>query len=239
MSNNIQSYELDSTTSITAVESLSKVSSRALETKKYTYLFIKRSFDIAISLIGCLFLLPITAVIKICYMVTGDFEPVIFSQKRIGKDGKLFTFYKFRSMCKNADEVLFKMLEENPEMAEEYRINKKLKNDPRITKIGKIIRKTSIDELPQLINILKGDMSVVGNRPYLPREIEDMKFHYDDIIKTKPGLTGLWQVSGRSDTTFHKRMELESYYSNCCGLKMDIKIFFKTFKTVLIHKGAK
>ena len=195
MSNNIQSLDIDTTSNIATVESLSTVSTRALETKRITYLFIKRTFDIVSSLIGCLFLLPITAVIKVCYMATGDFEPVIFSQKRIGKDGKLFTFYKFRSMCKNADEVLFKMLEENPEMAEEYRINKKLKHDPRITKIGRFIRKTSIDELPQLINILKGDMSVVGNRPYLPREIDDMKFHYDDIIKTKPGLTGLWQVS--------------------------------------------
>ena len=237
--NNIQNYDMDVTTSLTAVETLSNVGTKALVTKRAIYMFTKRSFDIVFSLIGCLFLLPITAVIKICYIVTGDFEPIIFTQKRIGKGGKLFTFYKFRSMCKNADEVLFKLLSENPERAEEYRINKKLKNDPRITKIGRIIRKTSIDELPQLINILKGEMSIVGNRPYLPREKDDMGYFYYDIIKTKPGLTGLWQVSGRSDTTFHKRMELETYYSNCCGLKMDMKIFLKTFKTVLVHKGAK
>ena len=172
-------------------------------------------------------------------MVTGDFEPVIFTQERIGKNGKLFKFYKFRSMCKNADEVLFKMLKENKDLAEEYRVNKKLANDPRITKIGKFIRKTSIDELPQLINILKGEMSIVGNRPYLPREKDDMGYNYGDIVKTKPGLTGLWQISGRSNTTFNTRVELETYYSNCCGLRMDTKIFFKTFGAVLIHKGAK
>lgn len=203
------------------------------------YLGIKRIFDIFISFIGCLFLLPIGLIIKLCNMLSGDFAPVIYSCNRIGLNGKEFKFYKFRSMVPNADEVLFKLLEENKELALEYKINKKLENDPRVTKIGKLIRKTSIDELPQLINILKGDMSLIGNRPYLPREKEDMGLYYNNIVKTKPGLTGYWQVNGRSETSFGERLTLEQYYSRHASLKLDIKIFFKTFKVVLLHKGSK
>ena len=206
--------------------------------RKYLYLGIKRLFDIIASLFGLIFLLPIALIVKISYMLTGDFKSIFFSQKRIGKYGKEFNFFKFRSMVKNADEVLFKMLEENEELREEYRINKKLANDPRITKVGKILRKTSLDELPQLINIFLGQMSIIGNRPYLPREKEDMGEYFNDILKTKPGLTGYWQVSGRSNCTFSERLKLEKYYSEHCGLKMDIKIFFKTFYVVLLRKGA-
>ena len=207
--------------------------------KHKIYLLIKRTFDILLSFIGCLFLLPIGLIIKICNMLSGDFAPVIYSCKRIGLNGKEFKFYKFRSMIPHADEVLFKLLEENEELAKEYKLNKKLENDPRITKIGKIIRKTSIDELPQLINVLKGDMSLIGNRPYLPREKEDMGLYYNNIVKTKPGLTGYWQVNGRSETSFGERLTLEQYYSRHASLKLDIKIFFKTFKVVLLHKGSK
>ena len=202
------------------------------------YLIIKRLFDIIGSLIGLVFLLPIALIVKICYMCNGDFKSVFFNQKRIGKHGKEFKFFKFRTMVKNADEVLFKMLEENEELREEYRINKKLKDDPRITKVGKVLRKTSVDELPQLINVFLGQMSIIGNRPYLPREKEDMGEYFDDILKTKPGLTGYWQVSGRSNCTFEERLKLEKYYSEHFGLMMDIKIFFKTFYVVLLRKGA-
>ena len=210
-----------------------------IKSKKYVYRIIKILFDIILSLIGLLFLIPVAMVIKIAYILTGDFKSIFFTQKRIGKYGKEFRFYKFRSMIPNADEVLEKTLEMDKVLAEEYHVNKKLKNDPRITKIGKIIRKTSLDELPQLINILLGQMSFVGNRPYLPREKEDMGDYFNDIVKTKPGLTGYWQVSGRSNTTFKERLKLESYYSNHAGLRLDIKIFFKTFAVVLLKKGAK
>ena len=210
-----------------------------IKSKKYIYRIIKRLFDIILSLIGLLFLIPVAVVIKIAYVLTGDFKSIFFTQKRIGKYGKEFRFYKFRSMIPNADEVLEKTLEMDKVLAEEYHVNKKLKNDPRITKIGKIIRKTSLDELPQLINILLGQMSFVGNRPYLPREKEDMGNYFNDIVKTKPGLTGYWQVSGRSNTTFKERLKLESYYSNHAGLRIDTKIFFKTFAVVLLKKGAK
>ncbi len=206
--------------------------------KEAVYFVIKRLFDIIAGLVGLILLIPISLIIKIISVFNGDFAPIMFTQNRIGKDGKEFKFYKFRSMVPNADEVLFKMLKENKEVAAEYKKNKKLKDDPRITKVGKFIRRTSIDELPQLLNVLKGEMSLIGNRPYLPREKEDMGKYYDDIIKTKPGITGYWQVSGRSDVSFKERLKLEQYYSNHYGLRMDIKIFFKTFSAVFGHKGA-
>lgn len=202
------------------------------------YLFLKRVVDIIGGLVGLIILIPLTIIIKIATMATGDFNPVLFSQKRIGKNGKEFNFYKYRSMVPNADKILFEMLEKDPEMAKEYKENKKLKDDPRITKIGRILRRTSLDELPQLINVLKGDMSLVGNRPYLPREKEDMGSFYHDIVKTKPGLTGYWQVSDRKDVSFLHRLKLEQYYSNNRSLGLDIKILFKTLKAVICGHGA-
>lgn len=212
---------------------------QSISLKEFFYLVIKRSFDIICGLIGVLILIPISIIIKIIYICNKDFSPIFFTQNRIGKNGKEFKFYKYRSMVANADEILFRMLKEDKEIAKEYKKNKKLKNDPRITKVGEFLRKTSLDELPQLINVLKGDMSIIGNRPYLPREKEDMGEYYDDIVKTKPGITGYWQVSGRSDLSFKKRLELEQFYSNQISLKLDIKIFFKTFQVVFLKKGAK
>lgn len=207
--------------------------------KEVGYLFIKRLFDIICGLLGIILLIPVTIIVKIVSMCNKDFASIFFSQNRIGKNGKEFKLYKFRSMVPNADEILFKTLEIDKVAAEEYKKNKKFKNDPRITKVGRVMRKLSIDELPQLINVLKGDMSMIGNRPYLPREKDDMGGYYKDIIKTKPGLTGYWQVNGRSDTTFNERLKLESFYSNHNSLVLDIKIFFKTFQVVLFGKGAK
>ena len=206
--------------------------------RKIIYKITKRLFDIFIGLFGIILLIPITIIIKLCYMLTGDFKRIIFTQNRIGLNGKEFKFYKFRSMVPNADEVLFKLLKENKKLAKEYKINKKLKDDPRITKTGKIIRKASIDELPQLINIFKGDMSLIGNRPYLPREKSDMGEYFNDIVKTKPGLTGWWQVNLRSRGTFEDRLKMEKYYSSMAGFRIDLKIFIKTFKVVLMKDGA-
>lgn len=207
--------------------------------RKYLYFGVKRLFDILIALIGCLFLLPVIIIVKISYLLHKDFDSIFFRQKRIGKNGKEFNLYKFRSMVPNADEVLKELLKNDEAARKEYKVNKKLKNDPRVTSVGKILRVTSLDELPQFINIFKGEMSLIGNRPYLPREKEDMGLYYNDIIKTKPGLSGLWQVMGRSNTTFEERLKLEQYYSNNFGFRIDIKIFFKTFGAVLKHKGAK
>ena len=207
--------------------------------KRRIYLISKRLFDIIVSLIGLIFLLPVALIIKIIYMFSGDFHSIFFVQDRIGKNGKNFKFFKFRTMVPNADEILFKALANDEKLREEYSMNKKLKHDPRITKAGKIIRKCSIDELPQFINIFLGDMTLIGNRPYLPREKKDMGEYFDDIVSTKPGLTGWWQVSGRSDVSFQKRLELETYYSKHAGFKIDFKIFFKTFKVVIFRHGAK
>lgn len=206
---------------------------------KKLYFAVKRLFDILISLIGIIFLIPITVFVKIAYMITGDFHKIFFTQKRIGKNGKEFKLYKYRSMIVNADAELEKILKKNKQMAKEYKINKKLENDPRITKVGKFIRRYSIDELPQLINIFLGSMTIVGPRPYLSREKKDMGKYYNIIIKSKPGLTGLWQVSGRSDVNFEKRLELDEEYEKIKGLKTDSKIFFRTFSTVFGRKGAK
>lgn len=206
--------------------------------KKFFYLFIKRLFDIFISIFGLILLLPVSIIVKISYLLNGDFHSIFYYHNRIGKNGKLFKLYKFRSMVYNADEVLDRILNENELLREEYNTNKKFKNDPRITKVGKILRKSSLDELPQFINVFLGDMSLIGNRPYLPREKKDMGNYYDSIISTKPGLTGYWQVHGRSDVSFKKRLQLEKYYSEHCNLLLDIGIFFKTFKVVLFGRGA-
>ena len=203
------------------------------------YFFIKRLFDVLMAIIGIIAMIPIALIVKVSYMLTGDFDSIFYKQKRIGKNGEEFDFYKFRSMIPNADKVLKELLKNDKKLAKEYKINKKLEHDPRVTKMGNILRKTSLDELPQVLNIIKNDMSVIGNRPYLPREKEDMGEYFDDITKTKPGLTGLWQVSGRSDVTFEGRLRLEREYSKKQSLKMDVKIFFKTFKAVLFSKGAK
>lgn len=218
---------------------LEEVSNETIINKKYGYLFIKRFFDIIISLIGIIPLIICTIVIKTCSIVKKDFHSIFFKQERIGKDGRKIYIYKFRSMVPNAEEVLEKMMEENPEIKKEYLKNKKLEKDPRITKIGKLIRKLSIDEVPQIINILKGDMSLVGPRPYLPREKGDIGKYYEYIVACKPGLTGLWQVSGRSDISFEERLKLDKKYSKEKGFVYDCKIFFKTFYVVFKKKGAK
>lgn len=174
---------------VLAVETVHSISIR-----KTMFLACKRAFDIFCSLIGLILLSPLFLIVSIIIKIDSK-GPVFLVQKRIGKNGKEFNFYKFRSMVVNADNILFEMLEKDPKMKEEYEKNKKLNHDPRITKIGRFIRRYSIDELPQLLNILKGDMSVIGNRPYLPREKKDMNGYFDEIVKTKPGLTGYWETS--------------------------------------------
>ncbi|MCH5166324.1 MAG: sugar transferase [Erysipelotrichales bacterium] len=205
--------------------------------KKQPYLVVKRILDIVISLFGLIVFSPVLLIVAIAIKLESK-GPILYAHDRIGQYGKLFRFYKFRSMVYDADDILYNKLLKDEEMAEEYKINKKLNRDPRITKVGRFLRKTSMDELPQLWNVLKGDMSLVGNRPYMPREKEDMGEYFNDIVKTKPGLTGYWQVSGRSNKSFKKRLKLEQEYSNIYSFKLDVKIFFKTFFVVFNHDGG-
>lgn len=198
----------------------------------------KRILDICGGLVGVIGLIPLTIAIWIANRVVGDNGPVFYIQERIGKNGKLFKMYKYRSMVVGADEKLEKYLLENEEAREEYKKYKKLKEDPRITKVGKFIRKTSIDEFPQFINVLKGDMSLVGPRPYLPREREDMKYFYPYIIESKPGITGFWQISGRSEVTFEERLNMDFTYFKIKTLKLDIKVLVKTLMNVVKKEGA-
>lgn len=201
---------------------------------KRVYFIVKRAFDIFASLFGLIVLSPVFLITIIAIRLESKGK-AIFTQDRIGLNGKIFKLYKFRSMVENADDILKDILSKDDVLALEYRVNKKFKNDPRITSVGKIIRKLSIDELPQLVNVLKGDMSLIGNRPYLPREIDDMRPYYEKIASTKPGITGLWQTSGRSNTTFKTRCKLEADYSEKASIAMDIEIFFKTF--IVVFKG--
>lgn len=206
----------------------------------YTYLFVKRFFDIVGSIIGIAILIPVTVAVWIARIVLKENDgPLFYEQLRYGKNGKMFRLYKFRSMCMNADEKLEKYLKENEEARKEFEETQKLDNDPRITKLGAFLRKTSLDELPQMINILFGQMSFIGPRPVIKKEIERYGKNKNKFLSVKPGLTGYWQVNGRSNTTYKERMELELYYVDHQSLWLDAKIFFKTFKAVLLHEGAK
>jgi len=164
---------------------------------------------------------------------------IFFKQKRIGKNGKVFTCYKYRSMYENGDEILKEYLKKHPEEVFYYEKYHKYKNDPRITKVGKFLRITSLDELPQIINVIKGEMSFIGPRPYLPVEEKKMGEYKKYIFKVKPGITGLWQVSGRNNLTFEERLKLDKIYVENWSIWMDIKILLKTIKVVLFRIGAK
>ena len=203
------------------------------------YRIIKRLFDIFCSLIGLVFIIPIAIIIKICYMCTGDFSSIFYTQKRVGKNGKVFKLYKFRSMVKNADKKLEAYLKENKEAKKEWDKYQKLSNDPRITKVGKIIRKLSIDEVPQFINVLKGDMSMIGPRPLVQGELDAHNGDHSIYEAVKPGITGWWGCNGRSNTDYEERLELEYYYVKHRGIKLDIKCIFKTITSVLSGKDAK
>lgn len=199
---------------------------------------LKRTIDIIGSIFGIIALVPLTIIIYISNLICKDNGPLFYCQERIGKDGKIFKMYKYRSMVVGADEKLEKYLAENEEARREYKEYKKLKYDPRVTKVGQFIRKTSLDEFPQFINVLKGEMSLVGPRPYLEREKEDMNGYYKYITACKPGVTGLWQVSGRSEVTFANRIDMDMAYYYNHSLKTDLKILLKTAEKLIKKEGA-
>jgi len=193
--------------------------------------FLKRSFDILLAGLALTLTLPLFAVVAL--IVRRDGGPAFFRQQRVGKKGKIFSCYKFRSMRVDAEEILKHFLERNPDSAAEWREFQKLRNDVRVTGFGEFIRRTSIDELPQLINVLKGEMSLVGPRPIMPGQ---ESYYADDFIyygSVRPGITGPWQVSGRNKLTFKERVALESWYARNWSLWMDIVIILKTVPTLL------
>ncbi len=200
------------------------------------YFFLKRFLDIIIGAIGCAFLIPAALLIKVIYLLSGDCAPVIFTQNRVGKNGKQIKIYKFRTMVPDAEKLLLSMLEDK-KLKEEWEENQKFLNDPRITKIGKFLRKTSVDELPQFINVLKGEMSLVGPRPLVKGELEahnGMKL-YEQV---KPGITGWWGCNGRSNINYHERLELEYYYVKNISFYLDFLCILRTALSVLQRDGA-
>ena len=200
---------------------------------------IKRLLDILIGLVGAVvFFMPLSLVMFICYLFGKDRGPIIFRQERMGLDGKTFRIMKFRSMVVNAEELL----ENNEELYRTYVANGYKfpeGQDPRLTRIGNFIRKTSLDEIPQFINILKGDMSFIGPRPILAFELSEYTTkEQKDLFSVKPGITGWWQVSGRSDVHYPERAQLQVYYPRHISFGLDFEIFFMTFKQVIKGDGA-
>lgn len=198
------------------------------------YKFSKRALDIICSLLGLIILSPVLLIVAILIKLESK-GPVIYAHKRLGINGKEIYIYKFRSMFQNSKEIFESFTEEQKK---EYYKNFKLENDPRVTKVGDFIRKTSIDEIPQLINVIKGDMSLVGPRPIVEAEVEKYGKYADKFFSVIPGITGYWQANGRSDTTYDERVQMDIYYVENRSLIMDIKIIIKTVMAVVKKEGA-
>ena len=198
------------------------------------YRLIKRIFDFILSLIGIAIMSPLFLIISI--MIKCDTKgPVFFKQRRIGLNGKPLYIYKFRTMVTNAEDLIASF---TPEQKKEWEESYKLKDDPRITRVGKILRKTSLDELPQLINIIKGEMSIIGPRPVVEEELSWYGNYVDLVLSVKPGLTGWWAVNGRSEVPYPKRCDLELYYVKNASLALDVRILLGTLKVVFSQRGA-
>ena len=197
------------------------------------YEILKRILDIVCSLIGLLVLIPILVLVAILVKIESK-GPIIFSQDRVGKYGKIFKMYKFRSMVVNAEQLKEKLADKNEKTGPMF----KIKNDPRITRVGRFIRKTSIDELPQLVNILKSEMSIVGPRPSLPEEVKQFEGWMMERLSVKPGLTCYWQVDGRNDIEFIEWMKLDIKYIEERNILIDAKLILKTFSVLVGDKNA-
>ena len=207
---------------------------RELLGKNIPYKIVKRTTDVVLSSVAMVLLLPIFAIIAIAIKLESK-GPVFFKHTRIGKDGKIIKIYKFRSMVENAEDLIKTF---TPEQMKEYKENYKLTNDPRITKVGKFLRKTSLDELPQLINIIKGDLSIIGPRPVVSEELKKYGANIEKFLSATPGLTGYWAANGRSCTSYEQRMQMELFYIDNMSFKLDTKVFFKTIEAVVKREGA-
>lgn len=199
-----------------------------------SYLFVKRMLDIVLSLMGLLFLTPLFIIIAIWIKLEDSKGSVFFKQNRVGKDEVLFPMYKFRSMVSNAEELKQQLMSQNEVEGAMF----KMKNDPRVTRVGRLLRKTSIDELPQLWNVLVGDMSLVGPRPALPSEVSEYTPYEKKRLVVTPGCTGLWQVSGRSNLSFEQMVELDLTYIRERSIFYDLKIILRTVSVLLGSKDA-
>ena len=197
----------------------------------------KRAFDLLLAGTACLILIPVFALIALAIRITSP-GPVVYGQKRIGRHNTRFMAWKFRSMCANADHVLAHHLETNPALRSEWEKDHKLKNDPRVTTVGRFLRKTSLDELPQLWNVLKGEMSLIGPRPIVDAEIVRYGDSFDSYQSVRPGISGMWQVSGRNNTSYGERVQFDEYYVTNWSVWLDLYIIGRTVKTVLLREGA-
>lgn len=198
------------------------------------YKIIKRVTDVLFAIIGIICLLPVLLLIAILIKVDSK-GPIIFKQKRVGYKGKEFEMYKFRSMIVNAEELKERLVAQNEMSGPMF----KMKEDPRVTKIGRIIRKTSLDEIPQLINVIRGEMSLVGPRPSLPNEVKEFQGWMMKRLDVRPGLTCYWQVSGRNDIDFEEWMKLDVKYVEECNILVDIKLILKTVLVLFGDKHAR
>lgn len=228
MNINLESQEAILSRDIVIVPKIAKGAS------KINYISVKRIIDVIISTIGLIVLSPIFLILAIIIKLDSK-GPVFFAHTRYGKDGKKFKMYKFRTMYENAQDMINDF---TPEQMKEWKENFKLQDDPRITKVGKFLRKTSLDELPQIVNIIKGDLSIIGPRPVIEEELEKYGDNKDKFLSVTPGFTGYWQANGRSSTTYEQRMEMELYYIDNISPKLDVKIFFKTIESVIKKEGA-
>lgn len=198
---------------------------------------LKRALDLAATLMMGVLVVPL--ILAICILIRLESGgPVLYRAERMGRDGKLFSCIKFRTMALDAEATLQRMLEENKIAREEYAVYHKLRDDPRITRVGRFLRKASLDELPQLWNVVRGDMSLVGPRPYLPRESEEIGTTQGEILRVYPGITGPWQVDGRNHTSFNERVDMDAYYVRNWSIWLDLVILVRTAKAVLPDKGA-
>ena len=198
---------------------------------------IKRIFDLVCTILGSILLSPLLLGLTLLVAVTNRGH-VIFAHQRVGRNGRLFPCYKFQTMIPNAQEALKKYLAENPEARKEWEANFKLEHDPRVTKLGAFLRKTSLDELPQLWNVIKGDMSLVGPRPIVTKEIERYGDYFREYSMVLPGITGMWQASGRSDVTYEERVAMDTWYVRNWSIWVDLMYLFKTITVVFSRKGA-
>ncbi len=198
--------------------------------------FAKRLFDIIFSLLVLVLFSPVYLILALLIALSSE-GPIFYVQERVGKNYKAFNCMKFRTMVSNADEVLMQIMETSPHLRQEFEANFKLKQDPRITKIGWFLRITSLDEFPQFWNVLKGDMSVVGPRPLVAEELPKYSCHIEQILTIRPGITGLWQVSGRNDIPYPRRVQIDLYYVKFKNFWLDLWIIVKTIGVVIIPKN--